>query len=223
MENMHALSQILLFPILGALIIAMTPKENTESIKQIALGAMVYPFIITLIVYLKYDTNAGGMQFSEYIPWVTDLGVAYSLGVDGLSLPMLMLTEIIGITSVFSSWYQEKRTKEFFVLLLVLIAGVTGTFVACDLFIFLLCYELVVIPIYIMVLIWGSTKRVPKEYAGIKLTIFLLMGSAFMLVGIVQLSSAKIMEQERYTFRHIRRECEPLIWKNWCCLLALVI
>lgn len=185
MENMHALSQILLFPILGALIIALTPKEKTDSIRQIAVGAMVYSFIITLLVYFQYDVNAGGMQFIERIPWVTDLGVSYSLGVDGLSLPMLMLTEIIGITSVFSSWYQEKRVKEFFVLLLILIAGVTGTFIACDLFIFLLCYELVVIPIYIMVLIWGSTKRVPKEYAGIKLTIFLLMGSAFMLVGIV--------------------------------------
>ena len=181
------LSTVLLAPLLMALVICFLPRESREQIRMLAAASMGVATCLTLYAYAAYDTAAGGMQFTERIPWVTDLGVSYSLGVDGISLPMLLLTDVIGLASVFSSWNIEKRAKEFFILLLVLITGITGTFIACDLFIFLLCYEVVVIPIYIMVLIWGSTKRVSKEYSGMKLTIFLLMGSAFMLVGIVSL------------------------------------
>lgn len=194
---MPVLSAILIAPLAAALIMCLLPREETDSIKKIGAGAMCLSFLLTLYVYFGYDIAAGGMQFTEEIPWVTDLGVSYSLGVDGISLPMLLLNAAIGISSVFASWRVEKRTKEFFILLMVLIAGVTGTFVARDLFIFLLCYEVVVIPIYIMVLIWGSTKRVAKEYAGMKLTIFLLMGSAFMLVGVVSLYLAAYPAGER--------------------------
>lgn len=179
------LSTVLLAPLLAALVLCFLPRDARSAIRGTAAAAMGLAFGLTLYAYASYDTAAGGMQFTEAIPWIADLGVAYALGIDGLSLPMLLLTEVIGLSSVFSSWRIEKRTKEFFILLLILIAGVTGTFIARDLFIFLLCYEVVVIPIYIMVLIWGSTKRVAKEYAGMKLTIFLLMGSAFMLVGVV--------------------------------------
>jgi NADH-quinone oxidoreductase subunit M len=100
---------------------------------------------------------------------------------------MLLLTNLIGFSSIYASWNMEKRVKEYFILLLILIAGVMGTFIARDLFIFFLFYEIVVIPIYIMVIIWGSTKRVTKEYAGMKLTIYLLIGSAFLLVGMIAL------------------------------------
>lgn len=179
------LSIVLLAPLFAALLLCFLPKDARAQIRFIAATAMTLALVLTLYAYMSYDTAVGGMQFTEEIPWITDLGVSYALGVDGISLPMLLLTEVIGLASVFSSWKIEKRTKEFFILLMILIAGVTGTFIARDLFIFLLCYEVVVIPIYIMVLIWGSTKRVAKDYAGMKLTIFLLMGSAFMLVGVV--------------------------------------
>lgn len=181
------LSAVLLIPLAAALLLCFLPREARDVIRRTAALAMLLAFGLTFYAYISYDTALGGMQFTEEIPWITDLGVSYALGVDGISLPMLLLTDVIGLASVFSSWRIEHRTKEFFILLLVLIAGVTGTFIARDLFIFLLCYEVVVIPIYIMVLIWGSTKRVAKEYAGMKLTIFLLMGSAFMLVGVVAL------------------------------------
>lgn len=181
------LSTVLLAPLTAALILCFLPRDARDAIRWTAALAMCLAFGLTLYAYSAYDVAVGGMQFTEEIPWISDLGVSYALGIDGISLPMLILTDIIGFASVFSAWRTEKRMKEFFILLLVLIAGVTGTFIACDLFIFLLCYEVVVIPIYIMVLIWGSTKRVTKEYAGMKLTIFLLMGSAFMLVGVVAL------------------------------------
>lgn len=181
------ISTILLTPILAILLLFFIPPTSKKAIKLVAAIAMLISFLLTIYVYINYDSSARGMQFVEKIPWISDLGVSYAVGIDGISLPMLFLTDIIGLASVFSSWNINKRPKEFFILLLLLIAGVTGTFIALDLFIFLLFYELVVIPIYIMVIVWGSTKRVSKEYAGMKLTIYLLIGSAFMLVGIVAL------------------------------------
>lgn len=187
MENFPLLTAILLAPLFGALLLCFVPKDAERGVKLISAAAMLASFALTVCVYWSYDTARGGMQFTQSVPWIYDLGVSYAVGVDGISLPMLFLTSLIGLAAIFSSWNVVERPKEFFILLLVLIAGVTGTFIARDLFIFLLCYELVVIPIYIMVLIWGSTKRVPKEYAGMKLTIYLLMGSAFMLVGVIAL------------------------------------
>lgn len=187
------LTTILLAPIIGAIINVFIPKEEEKTIKIVSAVATFVSLALTVVIffiYLKNYVSIGGFHFTEDIPWIPDLGVNYSLGVDGLSLPMLLLTTIIGFTSVYSSWNVDNRPKEFFILLLILIAGVLGTFIARDLFIFFLFYEVVVIPIYIMVLIWGSqskTKAVTKEYAGMKLTIFLLIGSAFLLAAMIWL------------------------------------
>ncbi|AET70076.1 proton-translocating NADH-quinone oxidoreductase, chain M [Desulfosporosinus orientis DSM 765] len=177
----------LLAPLVAMLTIVFLPKEETKTIKIVAALGMFVSLVLSLYAFAAYDWAQGGMQYTLTIPWVPDLGVTLALGVDGISLPMLLLTNLIGFSSIYASWNIDKRVKEFFILLLILIAGVMGTFIARDLFIFFLFYEIVVIPIYIMVIIWGSTKRVTKEYAAMKLTIFLLIGSAFLLVGMVAL------------------------------------
>ena len=187
MEKFPLLTTVLLAPISAALLLCFVSAKAKESVRVICAAAMTVALVLTVYAFFSYDMSVGGMQFTEDVPWIKDLGVHYALGVDGISLPMLLLTDLIGLAAVFSSWSITERPKEFYILLMILIAGVTGTFIARDLFIFLLCYEVVVIPIYIMVIIWGSTKRVSKEYAGMKLTIYLLMGSAFMLVGVVAL------------------------------------
>lgn len=179
------LSAILMAPLLAAITLVFVPREESWIIKTISAIAMFCSLALSLIVYFSYNYRLGGMQFQESIPWISDLGVNYSLGVDGISLPLLLLTSLIGFTSVYASWKVTHRAKEFFILLMILVGGVMGTFIATDLFIFFLFYEVVVIPIYIMIIIWGSTKRVSKDYAGMKLTIYLLMGSAFLLVGII--------------------------------------
>lgn len=184
---MDLLTALFLAPIIGALIIIFVPKEEHKTVKIVSAIATFVSLAIALYVYFAYDKTAAGLQFVTDIPWTTDLGVRYFLGVDGISLPMVLLTALIGFTSVYASWTVEQRPKEFFILLLILIAGVMGTFVAQDLFIFLLFYEVVVIPIYIMVIIWGSSKRVTKEYSAMKLTLYLLIGSAFLLSGMIAL------------------------------------
>ena len=181
------LSVILFAPIAGAAAITFLPTTAGSSIKKVSAAAMGISFLLSLLVFFGYNWQTGGMQFVESLAWLPEMGAAYSLGVDGLSAPMVLLTALIGFAGVFASWRVEERPKEFFILFLLLVAGVAGTFVARDLFLFLLCYEVVVIPIYIMIILWGSSKRVTKEYAAMKLTIYLLLGSAFLLAGILML------------------------------------
>jgi NADH-quinone oxidoreductase subunit M len=184
---MGLLTTLFLAPLIGAFIMIFIPKDEHKMIRLVAATAALVSLVVAIYVYFAYDKASGGLQFVENIPWTTDLGVSYFLGVDGISLPMVLLTALIGFTSIYASWSVDKRPKEFFILLLLLIAGVMGTFVAMDIFIFLLFYEVVVIPIYIMVIIWGSSKRVTKEYSAMKLTIYLLIGSAFLLAGMIAL------------------------------------
>ena len=181
------LSLTVLFPVLGAILIMFLPREQAKAIKSVAALCTLVSLLLSVLVFCSYDRVLAGMQFVESVPWVKDLGVRYALGVDGISIPLLLLTNLIGFSAVYASWQIEDRVKEFFSLLLLLISGVMGTFVATDLFIFFLFYEVVVIPIYLLVIMFGSSKRVTKEYAGMKLTIYLLIGSAFLLVGLIAL------------------------------------
>ncbi len=187
MNEIPVLTIALLVPLLGAAIIMGLPATQDKWIKGTAATSTLVSLILSIAVLLAYDRAAGGMQFVETIPWIKDLGVNYALGVDGISIPMLLLTNLIGFSSIYASWNIADRVKEFFALLLILIAGVMGTFITTDLFIFFLFYEVVVIPIYLLVIMFGSTKRVSKEYAGMKLTIYLLIGSAFLLAGLIAL------------------------------------
>lgn len=187
MQSYHLLTITLMAPLLGALLIMLVPRNNPKLIKYIAALSTLISLVLSLFVFLGYDQTIKGMQFVESVPWIQDLGVSFALGVDGISIPLLLLTNLIGFSAVYASWHTEERVQEFFSLLLLLIAGVMGTFLATDLFIFFLFYEVVVVPIYILVIVFGSSKRVTKEYAGMKLTIYLLIGSAFLLVGLITL------------------------------------
>lgn len=187
MSDFPILSVTLLLPIAGAVLITMLSPTQKSIIRSIAAISTLSSLLLSLVVFFGYDQLQGGLQMTESIPWVRDLGISYALGVDGISIPLLLLTNLIGFSAVYASWHTQERVKEFFVLLLLLISGVMGTFIATDLFIFFLFYEVVVIPIYLLVIMFGSSKRVTKEYAGMKLTIYLLIGSAFLLVGLIAL------------------------------------
>ncbi|MFZ5943744.1 MAG: complex I subunit 4 family protein [Bacillota bacterium] len=176
------LSGILLAPVLGVLIILFIPQREDLIIKIVAAITTGISMLLSLIAYVKYDQSIGGIQFVERIPWIEKLGVEYALGVDGISLPLVLLTAIVIFTGVFASWGLEKRVKEFFVFLLALVAGVFGVFLTTDLFFFYLFFEVAVIPMYILIGVWGSTN---KEYAAMKLTIYLLVGSAFALIAVI--------------------------------------
>jgi len=176
------LSMIFLAPILGVLLILFTSEDDHETIKMIAVIVTSISLVLSLYVFLAYDRSVGGLQFVEKVSWVKEFGINYYVGVDGISIPMVLLTSIVIFCGVFASWRKEKRVKEFFIWLLVLVAGVFGVFIAQDLFVFYIFFELAAIPMYLLIGIWGSTR---KEYAAMKLTLYLLLGSVILVIAII--------------------------------------
>jgi len=179
---MPILSLIILAPVLGVLLLLTIPEKQTRLLRLTAACSTGVSLTAAVYAFLNYDQAKGGLQFLEEIPWIAKFGISYSLGVDGISLPLVLLTAIVIFTGVFASWGLEKRVKEFFIFLLILVTGVFGVFCSRDLFFFYLFFEVAVIPMYILIGVWGSTR---KEYAALKLTLYLLVGSAFALIGII--------------------------------------
>jgi len=197
------LSVITWAPFVSAIVIMFTARHNPRLVRWTATAGSGVSLVLSLWLYASYDTAAAGFQFVERFPLVPALGISYELAVDGMSLLMVLLTAIIIFAGVFASWTVKERSQEFYALLLLLVTGVFGVFVSLDLFVFFLFYEIAVLPMYLLIGIWGSSGEVrpqgifgwafgrtgvgTKEYAAMKLTLYLLFGSAFILVGILAL------------------------------------
>ncbi len=178
MSGLPVLSIVVMAPVAGALLIALLGK-NPKVPRAIALLAATISLLGAGYVYATYDRAEAGYQFIEKLSWIPSLGVSYTLGVDGLSAPMLLLTAIVIFTGVFCSWDYTERTREFFALLLLLVTGVLGVFASLDAFLLFFFYEMAVLPMYLLIAIWGSTR---KEYSAMKLTLFLFAGSAILVL-----------------------------------------
>lgn len=176
------LSLIWLSMLAPAIIIAVIPDRYPDLMRWVGAGFALLSLILSLLVYLAYDPVKGGFQFIEQLDWIPQLGISYLLGVDGINLPMLLLNGIVIFTGALMSWNIEERTKEYWVWLLLLTTGVYGVFSALDLFLFFVFYELAVLPMYLLIGIWGSTR---KEYGAMKLTLFLMAGSALVIIGMI--------------------------------------
>ncbi len=181
-QDVPWLSMIWLSMLVPSLIIAILPSSKPEAIRWTGAGFSFISLVLSLLVFFGYNYDRGGFQFVEYLPWMPQLGINYFLGADGITLPMLVLNGFIIFTGSLMSWNIENRLKEYWVLLLLLTTGVYGVFVSLDLFLFFVFYELAVLPMYLLIGVWGSTR---KEYGAMKLTIFLMTGSAFAIIGMV--------------------------------------
>jgi NADH-quinone oxidoreductase subunit M len=182
------LTFIVLCPAAAAVLLLLIPSSKGLLIRIVALvgGGLTLP--ASIAVFLGYDRQTGGFQFEQQADWIPALGISYHLAVDGISAVLLLLTAIIITAGVFASWGVQKRTREFLALLLLLVSGVFGVFAARDLFLLFLFYEIAVLPMYLLIGVWGSsTKEKSQEYSAMKLTIMLLAGSAFILVAILAL------------------------------------
>ncbi|MCX7799577.1 MAG: NADH-quinone oxidoreductase subunit M [Fimbriimonadales bacterium] len=180
----HLLSIIVLAPFAGCLLLLALPPEWKTASRVVALVSGGISLALSCVAWALYDGAKGGFQFRESYQWIPGLDIRYSLGADGISLSMLLLTGVIIVTGVFASWTLEERCKEFLTLLLFLVTGVFGVFVALDLFFLFLFYEIAVLPMYLLIGIWGTGR---KEYSAMKLTLYLMLGSAFILTGILAL------------------------------------
>ncbi|HLC35674.1 MAG TPA: NADH-quinone oxidoreductase subunit M [Anaerolineales bacterium] len=175
------LSIIVFTPIVAGVIILLLPAERKGWIRGVALLASAVALLLSVVAYFSYDIPQGGYQMVQKIPWLPAWGISYHVGVDGLSLPLVLLTGVVMFTGVLISWGVDDRPREFFGFLFILATGVFGVFVSLDLFQLFFFYEIAVFPMYLLIAIWGWQKT--REYAAMKLTLYLFIGSVVALVG----------------------------------------
>src|SRR5580704_5316212 len=165
---------------LGALLLILLPKGSAAAARILALLTALATFAITLVSFLQQRT--GEMLTVTDVAWIPSLGIRYHLAADGISLVLLLLTGIIAVTGILFSWNIEHRAKELFAFYLLLIGSVYGVFLSYDLLLLFVFYEIVIIPKYFLIAIWGSTR---KEYGAMKLALYSFVGSAMVLVGLI--------------------------------------
>jgi NADH-quinone oxidoreductase subunit M len=178
------LSIITWLPAIGGIIIlALMRRDQASLIKKFATAWFAVVFLVSLMLF-SYDRSLGGMQFLEDYRWIPVIGARYQMGVDGVSMLLIVLTTLLGVISSLSSWnYIEKREKEYYALLLFLQAAVVGVFASLDLFLFYLFFEVSLVPMYFLIGIWGGERRL---YAAIKFFLYTLVGSVLMLLGVLK-------------------------------------
>ncbi len=188
----YVLTIILGLPVLGVVLIAAIPGYRRELIKWMAALISLTTLAFTVYVFLAYDRgdDAGRFQFLQQYGWLDSLGVTLQLGVDGIAVPMLVLTGVVMLAASLVSWNIENRTKDFFILFMLLVTGVLGVFVSLDLFFFFFFYELAVLPMYLLIGVWGSSTDFGtfyrgKEYGAMKLVIYLVAGSVLVWIAIL--------------------------------------
>jgi NADH-quinone oxidoreductase subunit M len=192
------LSWITFVPIVGMILILFIPKENQNAMKWTAAVATFLQLVFAVLIYFHFDRGAlgvntqEGMQFVEKaswidirgVPWFGRIHVDYFLGVDGLSVPMVLLTALISFIAVFASWNIPKALKGYMAMLLLLDTGMMGVFVSLDFFLFYVFWEVMLLPMYFLIGVWGGPRR---EYAAIKFFLYTLLGSVLMLLAVIAL------------------------------------
>jgi NADH-quinone oxidoreductase subunit M len=184
----HLLSVLIFFPAVGAMALLLLRGDDHKYVRYLALTVSLVEFILSLFLLWKVPVSAPGYQLEELAKWINQPPINYHLGVDGISLFLVLLTTFLTPISILASWKSiEHRVKEFFVMLLMLEVGVVGVFLSLDLFLFFLFWEVMLIPMALLIGIWGHERRV---YAAVKFILYTMAGSIFMLVGIIWLYNA---------------------------------
>src|SRR5258707_6163662 len=179
------LSIILFTPLAGALVLLLVDKQNANAIRWIANGVALIGFVISVPLWFWFDPTATDFQFVERASWIPSVGAEYFLGVDGLSTLLILLTTMMGSIAVLSSWTAiTERVKEYYIFLLILQTGMLGAFMSLDFLLFFLFWEVMLVPMYFLIGIWGSANRL---YSAIKFFLYTLVGGVVMLLGILAL------------------------------------
>ena len=183
MDNFPILSLITYLPLVGALVIFLWANISPDATRKVALGTSILTFLLSLAMLANFDTGTSEMQMTEHLTWLPGVGINYDMGVDGVSVLLVVMTTLLSILAILQSFAPiNKRIREYFISLLLLETGMIGVFLAIDLFLFYIFWELVLVPMALLIGIWGSANRV---YAAVKFFLYTLAGSLLMLVGIV--------------------------------------
>ena len=202
MTQSTILSLVVFLPLLAAVALLLVPRERVVFCRWWALSAMTAGLVASGAALSMMQKGAAGMQLVHRVPWIPSLGIDYFLGVDGISIYLVLLTSLLGPIVVLSAWRSVgEKVREFHFLLLLLQAGMLGAFLSLDLFLFYMFWELMLIPMYLLIGIWGGPRRV---YAAIKFVLYTIVGSLLMLVAILYLYFAHHAQTGMYTFDLLR-------------------
>jgi NADH-quinone oxidoreductase subunit M len=182
--NTHLLSLILFLPTIAALIMLFLPSGETKLLRWFAFAASLIPFVLTLVLWVGFDPNATGFQFQEVYPWYEALHSSLHLGVDGISLSMVLLTTLLTPLAILASFSVTDRVKPYMMLFLFLETGMLGVFMSLDLLIFFVFWEIGLVPMYFLINQWGSANR---NYASLKFMIYTMGGSLGLLLAVQML------------------------------------
>jgi NADH-quinone oxidoreductase subunit M len=180
----HLLSLILFTPAIAALLLLFFPRDEHQLFRWSALGASLIPFILSLVVWFRFNPNQAGFQFEEQYIWYEAIGSTFHLGVDGLSLTMVLLTTLLTPLAILASFSIQDRVKAYMILFLLLETGMLGVFLALDLLIFFVFWEVGLVPMYFLINQWGSANR---NYASLKFMIYTMGGSLGLLLAVQML------------------------------------
>jgi len=189
----YYLTLVTFLPVLGMLAILFVPKEKAEVAKVIAGVATGLQLWVAVMILAGFDRGASGMQFIEQYEWIKTFNIEYFMGIDGLSMPMVLLTALLSFIGVFASWNIKKSVKGYFALFLLLDTGMMGVFVSLDFFLFYIFWEVMLLPMYFLIGMWGGPQR---EYAAIKFFLYTFAGSILMLLAMLGL----YFSQDPHTF-----------------------
>ena len=199
------LSVLIWLPIIGALPIAFLPQVTAQRARSLALTISGITLLWTIWLFTQFDLGVPGFQFREFLPWLPLLGLNYDLGLDGLSLLMVALNSLITWIALWSSRVEIERPKLFYALMLLVSGGVAGAFLAQNLLLFFLLYEIELVPLYLLVAIWGGEKR---NYAATKFLLYTAVSGALMLAGF--LATVWLTEHPDFAYTPALGESLPL-------------
>ncbi len=212
---MPLLSLIVFTPLLAGLFVLMIPREQEDSARRAAFFLSLVPLALSLWLFLEFAPANGAMQFVESHAWIPQFNIHYQLGLDGMSLFLVLLTTFLTPLVILAGWSDvHKRVKEYMFFMLMLETGMLGAFVALDLFLFYVFWEVMLIPMYFLIGVWGGPRRI---YAAIKFVLFTMVGSLLMLVAILYLASAHAQQAGQLSFDVLRLYdvSLPLATQRW--------
>ena len=180
----HLLSWIVFTPVIGIIVLFFIPKEKTRVIQWTSVAFTFIALLFSAILLYQVSPNNPDIQLKEFAEWVHQFGIAYFMGVDGISVPLVVLTTLLSFLAAIASFSVKERIKEYYILYLLLVTGMLGVFVSLDLILFYFFWEVVLVPMYFLIGIWGGPRH---EYAAIKFFLYTLLGSVVMLLGILAL------------------------------------
>ncbi|MFQ6082482.1 MAG: NADH-quinone oxidoreductase subunit M [Candidatus Aminicenantia bacterium] len=206
LQNLPLLTMITFFPLFGIFILLFISKQKENLIKWIANIITGLTFLISLLLPLYFNPQAEGMQFVEKASWIPAIGVQYFMGIDGISLLLILLTTLLTFLAVLSSWRAiTQRVKEYYIFMLLLEVGMVGVFTSLDLILFYVFWEVMLVPMYFLIGVWGGER---KLYAAIKFFLYTLFGSVLLLLGILALYFYRHSVTGIYTFDALRMMAE---------------